>query len=191
MLGTFLVRSGAITSVHAFAVDPARGAFILVLLVLAPLMGAALFGSAVANWLTIAYASADSIQILRVNDNTTFAAFTPPNARPGASSFLRQAVQTKYTYVRVPIPAGRLRTGANTISLDHEVHTNHATSGFMYDYLSLEAPTPPVLPPGRDISWKGGVSSNTWNTTATNWLVKGTTTPNLAFVDGDRPEFGE
>ncbi|MET4131109.1 cytochrome c-type biogenesis protein CcmF [Porphyrobacter sp. MBR-155] len=32
MLGTFLVRSGVLTSVHAFAVDPQRGAFILVLL---------------------------------------------------------------------------------------------------------------------------------------------------------------
>ncbi len=34
LLGTFLVRSGVLTSVHAFAVDPARGAFILALLVL-------------------------------------------------------------------------------------------------------------------------------------------------------------
>ena len=40
MLGTFLVRSGVLTSVHAFAVDPTRGAFILMLLVL--YIGAAL-----------------------------------------------------------------------------------------------------------------------------------------------------
>ena len=32
MIGTFLVRSGILTSVHSFAVDPARGTFILVLL---------------------------------------------------------------------------------------------------------------------------------------------------------------
>jgi cytochrome c-type biogenesis protein CcmF len=32
LLGTFLVRSGVITSVHAFATDPTRGVFILVLL---------------------------------------------------------------------------------------------------------------------------------------------------------------
>ena len=32
MVGTFLVRSGILTSVHAFAVDPTRGAFILALL---------------------------------------------------------------------------------------------------------------------------------------------------------------
>jgi cytochrome c-type biogenesis protein CcmF len=35
MVGTFLVRSGILTSVHAFAVDPTRGTFILVLLTLA------------------------------------------------------------------------------------------------------------------------------------------------------------
>ncbi|MGA8077785.1 MAG: heme lyase CcmF/NrfE family subunit [Xanthobacteraceae bacterium] len=34
LIGTFLVRSGVLTSVHAFAVDPRRGAFILVILVL-------------------------------------------------------------------------------------------------------------------------------------------------------------
>lgn len=33
IIGTFLVRSGVLTSVHAFATDPARGVFILVLLV--------------------------------------------------------------------------------------------------------------------------------------------------------------
>ena len=34
MIGTFLVRSGILTSVHAFAVDPQRGSFILALLLL-------------------------------------------------------------------------------------------------------------------------------------------------------------
>jgi cytochrome c-type biogenesis protein CcmF len=35
LVGTFLVRSGVLTSVHAFAVDPTRGTYILILLVLA------------------------------------------------------------------------------------------------------------------------------------------------------------
>ncbi|NIM70651.1 MAG: heme lyase CcmF/NrfE family subunit [Xanthomonadales bacterium] len=34
LLGTFLVRSGVLTSVHAFATDPTRGVFILIYLVL-------------------------------------------------------------------------------------------------------------------------------------------------------------
>ncbi|MCA3661849.1 MAG: heme lyase CcmF/NrfE family subunit, partial [Methylobacterium sp.] len=33
LLGTFLVRSGVLTSVHAFAVDPERGLFILIILI--------------------------------------------------------------------------------------------------------------------------------------------------------------
>jgi cytochrome c-type biogenesis protein CcmF len=35
LLGTFIVRSGILTSVHAFAVDPARGIYMLVLLAVA------------------------------------------------------------------------------------------------------------------------------------------------------------
>ncbi len=35
LIGTFLVRSGVLTSVHAFATDPERGVFILVLLIIA------------------------------------------------------------------------------------------------------------------------------------------------------------
>ncbi|MBI4184388.1 MAG: heme lyase CcmF/NrfE family subunit [Proteobacteria bacterium] len=41
LLGTFLVRSGVLTSVHAFATDPARGIFILGLIVV--YVGGALF----------------------------------------------------------------------------------------------------------------------------------------------------
>ena len=35
LLGTFIVRSGVLTSVHAFATDPSRGVFILALLIVA------------------------------------------------------------------------------------------------------------------------------------------------------------
>jgi cytochrome c-type biogenesis protein CcmF len=41
LIGTFLVRSGVLTSVHAFASDPARGLFILLLLVVC--IGGSLF----------------------------------------------------------------------------------------------------------------------------------------------------
>jgi cytochrome c-type biogenesis protein CcmF len=43
LIGTFLVRSGVLTSVHAFATDPARGVFILAILVLFIGGGLALF----------------------------------------------------------------------------------------------------------------------------------------------------
>ncbi|SCW82446.1 cytochrome c-type biogenesis protein CcmF [Sphingobium faniae] len=44
MVGTFLVRSGILTSVHAFAVDPERGSFILALLAIYIGGAFALFG---------------------------------------------------------------------------------------------------------------------------------------------------
>jgi cytochrome c-type biogenesis protein CcmF len=43
MLGTFLVRSGAIMSVHAFAVDPTRGVILLMIMALAAGTGFTLF----------------------------------------------------------------------------------------------------------------------------------------------------
>ncbi|PXA84468.1 heme lyase NrfEFG subunit NrfE [Nostoc sp. 3335mG] len=49
MVGTFLVRSGILTSVHAFALDPKRGAFILVLLALYIGGALALFGARIAT----------------------------------------------------------------------------------------------------------------------------------------------
>jgi cytochrome c-type biogenesis protein CcmF len=47
MLGTFLVRSGILTSVHAFAVDPTRGSFILALLAIYIGGALALYGARV------------------------------------------------------------------------------------------------------------------------------------------------
>jgi len=47
MVGTFLVRSGVLTSVHAFAIDPKRGSFILALLVIYIGGALALFGARV------------------------------------------------------------------------------------------------------------------------------------------------
>lgn len=44
LLGTFLVRSGVLTSVHAFAVDPKRGIAVLVLLALTLGAGLGLYG---------------------------------------------------------------------------------------------------------------------------------------------------
>jgi cytochrome c-type biogenesis protein CcmF len=49
MVGTFLVRSGILTSVHAFAVDPERGSFILALLAIYIGGALALFGIRIAT----------------------------------------------------------------------------------------------------------------------------------------------
>ena len=45
LIGTFIVRSGVLTSVHAFADDPGRGVFILAILTVATCGGLALFAS--------------------------------------------------------------------------------------------------------------------------------------------------
>ena len=43
LLGTFIVRSGLLTSVHAFASDPTRGIFIILLLFLVTLLSLSIF----------------------------------------------------------------------------------------------------------------------------------------------------
>ena len=60
LLGTFLVRSGILTSVHSFANDPARGAFILLFL-------AIITGSALILYLK---------NSPKINDNTSFNFFS-------------------------------------------------------------------------------------------------------------------
>jgi autotransporter-associated beta strand protein len=143
-------------------------------------------------WLNIAYASPDSRQIIRINDDSTiFADFTPDNSDPSQTTVIRQGIHTKYGVAHVAIPWSKLQLGANTITLDHEYHSDHGTAHFMYDYINLEGPAPVVLPPGRDLMWKGGVSSNAWDDTAANWIVSGSSSPTVAYVDGDRPTFDD
>ena len=67
LLGTFLVRSGVLTSVHAFATDPARGMFILVFLALVvggSLTLYAVRAPAVSSRLSFAWVSRESLLLL-------------------------------------------------------------------------------------------------------------------------------
>ena len=50
LLGTFLVRSGVLTSVHAFATDPGRGVFILLFLVVVVGVSLTLFAWRAPQW---------------------------------------------------------------------------------------------------------------------------------------------
>ena len=64
LLGTFLVRSGVLTSVHAFATDPARGLFILVFLAIVvggSLTLYALRAPAVSSRVSFAWVSRESL----------------------------------------------------------------------------------------------------------------------------------
>jgi len=67
LLGTFLVRSGVLTSVHAFATDPARGMFILVFLALVVGGSLTLYAfraPAVSSRLSFAWVSRESLLLL-------------------------------------------------------------------------------------------------------------------------------
>ncbi len=67
LLGTFLVRSGVLTSVHAFATDPARGLFILVFLAIVvggSLMLYALRAPAVSSRVGFAWVSRETLLLI-------------------------------------------------------------------------------------------------------------------------------
>ena len=69
LLGTFLVRSGVLTSVHAFASDPERGLFILIFLALVvggSLLLYALRAPAVAS--RVSYTAVSRESLLMVNN---------------------------------------------------------------------------------------------------------------------------
>ena len=102
-------------------------------------------------WLNIAYATAASHQIIRVNSDSTYVTnFVPDNTHTGASTYYRQGIHAKYTIAHIAIPSSSLVVGTNTITLDHEVHGDHVFAHFMYDYLDLETPlgTAPDAPTG-------------------------------------------
>ena len=50
LLGTFIVRSGLLTSVHSFAADPSRGLYLLALLTIAAALGLGAYGYGVARF---------------------------------------------------------------------------------------------------------------------------------------------
>ncbi len=134
LIGTFLVRSGILTSVHAFAVDPARGVFILVIL-------AAVIGGSLALF------------ALRGGFLTTQASFQPVS-REGAillnNVFLVTACGTVFIGTFYPlfidiISGERISVGAPF---------------FNSTFLPLMAGLLLVLAPGAALAWKSGNFKN-------------------------------
>jgi rhamnogalacturonan endolyase len=83
--------------------------------------------------LTLAFAGADHARIGVDANNSHVATVTPPVQ--GGNGLVREAVHAKYSFSYVPIPAGHLHAGENTISL-----TQESSGDVMYDYLNLELP---------------------------------------------------
>lgn len=134
LIGTFLVRSGILTSVHAFAVDPARGVFILAIL-------AAVIGGSLALF------------ALRGGFLTTEASFQPVS-REGAillnNVFLVTACGTVFIGTFYPlfidiISGERISVGAPF---------------FNATFLPLMAGLFLVLAPGAALAWKKGNFKN-------------------------------
>ena len=130
LLGTFLVRSGVLTSVHAFAVDPARGVFILAILTI--FIGGSLTLFAV------------RAPVLR--QGGVFA----PVSREGAlvlnNLFLASACATVFVGTLYPLALEAL-TGTK-ISV--------GAPFFNATFLPLVAPLLVLLPFGQTIAWKRG-----------------------------------
>jgi cytochrome c-type biogenesis protein CcmF len=130
LLGTFLVRSGVLTSVHSFAVDPTRGIFILVILVTFIGGSLALFG-----W---------RAPVLR--QGGIFA----PVSREGAlvlnNLFLATACATVFLGTLYPLALEAV-TGAK-ISV--------GAPFFNLTFLPIVTPLLLLLPLGQTLAWKRG-----------------------------------
>jgi cytochrome c-type biogenesis protein CcmF len=130
LLGTFLVRSGVLTSVHAFANDPARGRFILVLL------GLVTGGSLILFALRAGALKAGGI----------FA----PVSREGALVF---------NNVFLSAAAGTVLLGTLAPLLADALHLDKLSVGAPYYNLMLPwllAPMLLLMPVGALLSWKRG-----------------------------------
>ncbi len=130
MMGAFLVRSGVLTSVHAFAIDPKRGLLLLVILGVAA--GAAL---ALYAW--------------RAPTLKDEAAFTPISRE--ASLFLNNvlfAAATAVVLIGTLLPLIRAAIDGTPISVGPPY--------FNLTFTALVAPALIVLPAGPLLAWKRG-----------------------------------
>jgi rhamnogalacturonan endolyase len=87
--------------------------------------------------LTLAFAGSDRMRLkVYANDETKeLAVVTPPNA--GGNGLVREAQHARYGLSYVTIPAGRLRAGKNTITLEG-VSSTARSCYVSYDYINLE-----------------------------------------------------
>jgi rhamnogalacturonan endolyase len=86
--------------------------------------------------LTLAIAGADRARIGIEANDAHITSVSPPVE--GGNGLVREAVHTKYSVLYVPIAAGHLQAGQNTITLSQE--SGGDASYVMYDYLNLELP---------------------------------------------------
>nr|WP_202050006.1 heme lyase CcmF/NrfE family subunit [Microvirga mediterraneensis] len=130
LLGTFLVRSGVLTSVHSFAVDPERGTFILGILILFIGGSLALFA-----W-----------RAPMLRQGGLFAPVSPEGALVLNNLFLASACATGFIGTLYPL-ALEVLTGEK-ISV--------GAPFFNFTFLPLIVPLLLLLPLGQTLAWKRG-----------------------------------
>jgi rhamnogalacturonan endolyase len=128
-----------------------------------------------------------------VNDETSLVgevAVNFPGGGAGGDALTREGIHAKYGLGYQSIPLTSLRVGTNTITL-----VERSVNGFfdhvMYDYINLELPASVVLPPGRNLNWRGGNAANAWDVgTTTNWIVSSNSAA-TTFTNGDNVLFDD
>ena len=136
LLGTFLVRSGVLTSVHAFAVDPARGIFVLVLLALA-------IGGALALY---------AIRAPRLPDGPGFAPLSRESFLLLNNLFLCTALATLLTGTLYPLLLSALGGGAVSVGAPY----------FNATVLPLLMPVGALMALAPFIRWRNGDWRGVW-----------------------------
>ena len=130
LLGTFLVRSGVLTSVHAFASDPARGVFILAILMF--FIGGAL---ALYAW-----------RAPMLKQGGLFAPLSREGALVLNNLFLTAACATVFTGTLYPLALETLTGDKITVGAPFYALT----------FVPLAAPLVLLMPLGQALAWKRG-----------------------------------
>lgn len=122
-----------------------------------------------------------------VNDESTMVGELAVNIAgggAGGNALIREGIHAKYGIGYQSIPLSSLRGGTNTITLIQR-SINGGFDHVMYDYINLELPATVVLPPGRNLNWRGGNAANAWDVnTTTNWIVS-SNSASTTFTNGD------
>ncbi len=141
--------------------------------------------------LTFAFASINygAVQVFVNDENNVLGEVAPTTAGggTGGNALIREGNHAKYSLGYLSVPLSSLHVGANVITLNQR-RSSASSDHVMYDYVNLELPATITLPPGRSLTWRGGISANAWdvNTTA-NWV--NTNNAAATFTNGDNVLF--
>ena len=112
--------------------------------------------------MTFAFASMNSGAVdVYVNDESAMVGEVSAitlGGSDGGNALAREGIHAKYSLGYLPVPLSSLRVGTNTITLV-ERDVNRFFDHVMYDYINLELPASVMLPPGRNLNWRGGNST--------------------------------